>query len=104
MRTFGLVLYFVFLTLIVTFGVFFAKFNAYFVNIGFFGTYIPPAPLWVVVFISFLLGFAAAAILFSWKILRLSISKKKYVRSYEQIKGILEQKIKDIKTGDEEHN
>ncbi|MEI6093235.1 MAG: LapA family protein [bacterium] len=102
MRTFGLILYFIFLTVIITFAVFFAKYNAYFVNIGFLGMYIPPAPLWVIVFISFALGFVASALMFSWKLIRLSISRKKYMKSYENIKSLLEQKIKDLKIGDEE--
>jgi uncharacterized integral membrane protein len=104
MRTFGLVLYFVLLIMIVTVLVFFAKYNAYFVNISFFGLYIPPAPLWVVVFVSFLVGFLTSTILFSWKLLKLSLSRKKYMKSYDNIKNLLEQKIKDLKIGDEENN
>ena len=102
MRTFGLVLYFIFLIALVTFAVFFAKYNAYFVNVGFFGMYIPPAPLWVVVFLSFIIGFFTSTIIFSWKLIRLSLSRKKYMRSYENIKDLLEQKIKDLKTGNED--
>jgi uncharacterized integral membrane protein len=86
MKKFGLVLYFIILIAIVTVLVFFAKYNAYFVNIGFFGLYIPPAPLWVVVFISFLLGFLTSAILLSWKLLKLSLSRKKYMKSYDNIR------------------
>lgn len=102
MRTFSLILYFIFLTVIMVLAVFFAKYNAYFVNIGFFGRYIPPTPLWVVVFISFFIGFIASALIFSWKLIRLSLSRKKYIKSYENIKGLLEQKIKDLKIGEEE--
>jgi len=102
MRTFGLVLYFIFLIAIVTLAVFFARYNAYFVNVGFFGMYIPPAPLWVVVFLSMLAGFLTSTIIFSWKLIRLSLSRKKYMKSYESIKDLLEQKIKDLKTGNED--
>ena len=102
MRTFGLIFYFIFLIALVTFAVFFAKYNAYFVNVGFFGMYIPPAPLWVVVFISFLIGFFTSTVIFSWKLIRLSLSRKKYMRSYENIKDLLEQKIKDLKTNNED--
>ena len=104
MRTFALVLYFVLLIMIVTVLVFFAKYNAYFVNVGLFGIYIPPAPLWVVVFVSFLFGFLTSAILLSWKLLKLSLSRKKYMKSYDNIKNLLEQKIKDLKIGDDENN
>ena len=102
MRTCGLIFYFIFLIALVTFAVFFAKYNAYFVNVGFFGMYIPPAPLWVVVFISFLIGFFTSTVIFSWKLIRLSLSRKKYMRSYENIKDLLEQKIKDLKTNNED--
>ncbi|MCX6113103.1 MAG: hypothetical protein NTY22_07495 [Proteobacteria bacterium] len=102
MRTFGLVLYFIFLIALVTFAVFFAKYNAYFVNVGFFGMYIPPAPLWVVAFLSFFVGFVTSSVILSWKLIRLSLSRKKYMKSYESIKTLLEQKIKDLKTSDED--
>ena len=102
MRTFGLVLYFVFLITIVTFAVFFAKYNATVTPIGFFGLYIPPAPLWVELFLAFFIGFLASSIILSWKLIKLSLSRKKYMKSYESIKTLLEQKIKDLKIGDED--
>lgn len=103
MRIFGLIVYFIIIIAVVTGCVIFATDNAYFITLKFHKWQTPQAPLWVIVFGSFLLGYLVATLIFSWKLIKLSLSRKKYINSYEKIKAVLQQKMEDFKDHDE-HN
>ena len=96
MRSFGLVVYFLFLAAVVTVGVFFAKYNSEPIILKFFYLRSLPMAQWLIVFISITAGFLLAVIMMSWKLITLYVSRKKYIKLYEQIKAMLEQKINDI--------
>ena len=98
MKLFGTIVYFIILIVLVVLGVFFAKYNSYFVNINFLGVESFNMPLWISLFLAFLLGFVLSALAFSWKIIAVYLSKQQYIKSYEQVKKLLEQKVKDTKT------
>lgn len=102
MRGFGLIMYFVFIITITVLGVFFAKQNAEPVIVQFFYLRSVPTAQWVVILIAFLLGFLTSTLLLSWNLIKVYISKKKYMHSYEELKSSLEQKIKDFKIDGQE--
>jgi uncharacterized integral membrane protein len=98
MRSLGLAIYFFFVILLTVIGVVFAKYNADPVVVKFFYMKSTPMAQWIVVFIAFASGFMLSTILLTWKLIRVHISRKKYIKSYEHLKAVLEQKIKDLKT------
>lgn len=100
MRLFGTVVYFLILIAFVVFGVYFAKYNAYGVDINFLGFESFNVPLWIGLLVAFALGFILSALVFSWKIIAVYLSKQQYIKSYEQVKKLLEQKVKDTGTED----
>jgi hypothetical protein len=52
--------------------------------------------------VSFLFGFITATLMLTWKLIAVYVSRKKYMKSYEQVKAVLEQKIKDLKIDGQE--
>ena len=90
MRIFWLIIYFIILVALVTVGVIFAKDNAYFITIKFFKWNTPHAPLWAIMALSFVGGYLVASIVLSWKLIKLTISRKKYINSYEKLKSLIE--------------
>lgn len=102
MKGFALALYFIFVIVLTVFGVYFAKHNADPVIIKFFYMNSQPTAQWIVLMISFMAGFFIATLLLTWKLIRVYLTKKKYMHSYEQLRSALEQKIKDLKTDGQE--
>jgi uncharacterized integral membrane protein len=98
MKLLGLIFYFLILIAMVVFGVYFAKYNAYGVDINFLGFESFNTPLWIAILLAFFVGFILSAIVFSWKIVAVYLSKQQYIKSYEQVKKLLEQRVKDTKT------
>jgi len=103
MKVFWLIVYFIVLMALVTVGILFAKDNAYFITIKFFKWNSPHAPLWMIIAISFIGGYLLATIVFSWKLIKLTISRKKYINSYEKLRSIIEKNMNEYKTPDDEH-
>lgn len=102
MRTFWLIVYFLIVIALVTFGVVFAKDNALFVTIKFFKWNTPQAPLWMIMALSFIGGYLIATIVLSWKLIKLTISRKKYINSYEKLKSIIEKNMKEHNITDDD--
>ncbi len=98
MRFFGMLVYFLVLISFVVFGVYFAKYNSYTVNINFLGFESFNVPLWISLLVALTLGFLLSSIAFSWKMIAVYLSKQKYLKSYEEMKKLLEHKVKEVKT------
>jgi uncharacterized integral membrane protein len=103
MKVFWLIVYFIILLALVTVGVIFAKDNAYFITIKFFKWNTPHAPLWVIMALSFLGGYLVATIVLSWKLIKLTISRKKYINSYEKLKSLIEKNMNEHKITDDDN-
>ncbi len=103
MRIFWLVVYFIILLALVTVGVFFAKDNAYFITVKFFKWSTPHAPLWIIMAISFVGGYLVASIILSWKLIKLTISRKKYINSYEKLRSLIEKNMNENKTSGDDN-
>ncbi len=102
MRGFALIMYFIFIIALTVAGVLFAKHNSDPVIIRFFYLRSVPTSQWVVLLIAFLSGFFTATLLLTWKLIKVYLSKKKYMHSYEELRSALEQKIKDLKIDGQE--
>jgi uncharacterized integral membrane protein len=103
MRIFWLIVYFLILVALVTVGVMFAKDNAFFVTIKFFKWNTPHAPLWMIMLLSFIGGYLVATIVLSWKLIKLTTSRKKYINSYEKLKSIIEKSMNEHKMTDDDN-
>ncbi|HOW16286.1 MAG TPA: hypothetical protein PK443_01095 [bacterium] len=102
MKTFGILFYFLFVIAITVLGVFFAKHNSEPIITRFFYLRTDPTAQWIVMLVSFLFGFITATLMLTWKLIAVYVSRKKYMKSYEQVKAVLEQKIKDLKIDGQE--
>jgi len=103
MRVFWLIVYFLILVALVTVGVMFAKDNAFFITIKFFKWNTPHAPLWMIMLLSFIGGYLVATIVLSWKLIKLSISRKKYINSYEKLRSMIEKNMNEHKITDDDN-
>ena len=103
MRVFWLIFYFLVLVALVTVGVMFAKDNAFFITIKFFKWNTPHAPLWMIMLLSFIGGYLLATIVLSWKLIKLTISRKKYINSYEKLKSMIEKNMNEHKMTDDDN-
>jgi len=103
MRVFWLIVYFLILVALVTFGVMFARDNAFFITIKFFKWNTPHAPLWMIMLLSFVGGYLVATIVLSWKLIKLTISRKKYINSYEKLKSMIEKNMNEYKITDDDN-
>ena len=103
MRVFWLIVYFLVLVALVTVGVMFAKDNAFFITIKFFKWNTPHAPLWMIMLLSFVGGYLIATIVLSWKLIKLTISRKKYINSYEKLKSMIEKNMNECKMTDDDN-
>lgn len=103
MRVFWLIVYFLVLVALVTVGVMFAKDNAFFITIKFFKWNTPHAPLWMIMLLSFIGGYLIATIVLSWKLIKLTISRKKYINSYEKLRSIIEKNMNEHKITDDDN-
>jgi uncharacterized integral membrane protein len=103
MRVFWLIVYFLILVALVTIGVMFAKDNAIFITVKFFKWNTPQAPLWMIMLLSFIGGYLLATIVLSWKLIRLTISRKKYINSYEKLKSMIEKNMNEHKMTDDDN-
>ncbi|MFH1223418.1 MAG: LapA family protein [Pseudomonadota bacterium] len=104
MRAFGLIVYFVVIAVVVTLGVVFAVDNSVFITLKFYKWQVPQMSLWIIIFSAFFIGFLTATIILSWKLIKLSLSRKKYINSYEKLKAMLQQKMEDLKNPEEENH
>jgi len=103
MRAFGLIVYFVIIIAVVLACVLFATENANFVTLKFYKWQTSQTSMWVIIFGSFIIGYLTATLILSWKLIKLSMSRKKYINSYEKLKAAVQQKMEDYKNPDE-HN
>ena len=102
MRVFWLIVYFLILVALVTVGVMFARDNAFFITIKFFKWNTPHAPLWMIMLLSFIAGYLISTIVLSWKLIKLTISRKKYINSYEKLKSMIEKNMNELKITDDD--
>ena len=103
MRIFWLVTYFIILIAVVAVGVVFARENAFFVTIKFYKWTTPHAPLWMIMAASFVVGYLLATVILSWKLIKLSLSRKKYINSYEKLRSIIEKNMNEYKMTDDDN-
>jgi len=102
MKGFGLALYFILVVVLTVCGVYFAKYNSEPVVIKFFYMKSLPTAQWVIMILTFGAGFMLATLFLTWKLIKVYLSRKKYIHSYEQLKSALEQKIKELKIDGQE--
>jgi len=56
-----------------------------------------------VMLLSFIGGYLVATIVLSWKLIKLTISRKKYINSYEKLKSMIEKNMNEHKITDDDN-
>lgn len=111
MKTFWILFYFTILIFVVAVGVFFAVDNASFVPVNFslrlhdlkFLDVKTTQPVWMIIFVSLVLGYLLATVIMSWKIIRLAVSRKKYINLYEKLKFMMEKNMNEYKEPEDDN-
>jgi uncharacterized integral membrane protein len=91
----SLFFYFALLITICILGILFAKDNSTLVKVSYWGNVVN-VKIWVLVFLSVFLGFIISFLMMFYELVKLSFSKRKFEKSYKEVKKTLEDRLKNL--------